>query len=212
MLAYFVDKGEKTLNLLKICSQKLYGYFAPFFLTDDKRYKGYQIGEGTYGKPAVISWGGQGSYLKIGKYCSIAPDVVIMLGGEHRWNWISTYPFNKVFKEAAHLKGHPHTKGDVVIGHDVWIGMGAIIFSGVKIGNGAIIGARSVVRKNVPAYGVVAGNPAEFLFSRFPRETIDTIEKIAWWDWPEEKVKATAAMLMSDKVSEFIEMYFPKST
>lgn len=191
------------IRICKICFLKIYAFFAPSFLAEDKRYRKYQIGNHTYGKPLVMQWG-EGASLKIGSYCSIGPNVTILLGGEHRFNWISSYPFNKIFKENAHLMGHPYSKGNVVIGNDVWIGAGVIILSGIEIGNGAIIGAGSVVRNKVAAYSVVAGNPAEFLFYRFNKEIIDKIENIAWWNWPEEKVIAMAPILMSEKASEFI--------
>ena len=198
------------IRICKICFHKIYAFVAPFFLAEDKRYRKYQIGNHTYGKPQVMQWGG-GASLKIGNYCSIGPNVTILLGGEHRFHWISAYPFNKIFKENAHLIGHPYSKGNVVIGNDVWIGTGAIILSGVEIGNGAIIGAGSVVRKKVPSYSVVAGNPAEVLLYRFNKETINKLEEIAWWDWPEKKVKEMASILMSDKISRFMDMHIKKS-
>jgi virginiamycin A acetyltransferase len=203
-------KEGSVIVLFKIIISRLYSIFAPFFLSDDKRYRYYKIGKYTYGRPTIMQWG-EGASLKIGKYCSIASNVIIMLGGEHRFHWISAYPFNKIFKENAHLVGHPYSKGNIVIGNDVWIGTGAIILSGVEIGNGAIIGAGSVVRKRVPSYSVTAGNPAEVLLYRFNKETINKLEEIAWWDWPESKVKEMASILMSDKISSFMDMHLKKS-
>src|SRR5690606_28245456 len=75
-----------------------------------------------------------------------------------------------------------------VIGNDVWIGYDALIMPGVKIGNGAIVAARAVVASDVPAYAVVGGNPARVLKRRFTDEDIATLESIAWWDWPVEKI------------------------
>lgn len=77
----------------------------------------------------------------------IREEVVFILGGEHRADWITTYPFNALFAEGAHITGHPSSKGDIVIGNDVWIGYQSCVLSGVTIGNGAIIGAKSVVTK-----------------------------------------------------------------
>lgn len=97
------------------------------------------------------------SNLIIGKFCSIAGGVTIFLGGNHRLDWISTYPFNMLeeeFPEAKMIKGHPATKGDVKIGNDVWIGQNAVIMSGIIIGNGAVIAANSVVTKNIKDYEV----------------------------------------------------------
>ncbi len=92
--------------------------------------KNYDIGDWTYGDPQVLSWG-EGTTLKIGKFCSLAKDVTIMLGGEHRIDWVTTYPFNAIFQDATHIIGHPKSKGNVVIGNDVWVGKGALILSGV---------------------------------------------------------------------------------
>lgn len=119
----------------------------------------YEVGRGTYGNPTVLHWG-EPTTLKVGCFCSIAADVKIFLGGNHRTDWITTYPFPAFWKSAAHIKGHPSSRGDVIIGHDVWIGEGAVILSGVRIGNGAVVAASAVVTRDVPPYGIVAGNPA----------------------------------------------------
>lgn len=119
----------------------------------------------------------------------IREEVVFLLGGEHRADWITTYPFNALFGEGAHITGHPSSKGDIVVGNDVWIGYQSCILSGVTIGNGAIIGAKSVVTKDVPPYAIVAGNPAKFIRYRFPQETIDKLEHLAWWDWDISVIK-----------------------
>jgi len=148
------------------------------------------IGEYTYGNPTILDWD-EGAKLKIGKFCSIAENVTIFLGGEHRTDWITTYPFsalNKDWPEAQRINGHPKTKGDVIIGNDVWIGRGVVILSGVKIGNGAVIGTQSVVTRDVPAYTIVAGNPAKIIRQRFDQEDINKLEKLKWWNWSKEKI------------------------
>lgn len=126
-----------------------------------------------------------------------------LLGGEHRADWITTYPFNALFGEGAHITGHPSSKGDIVVGNDVWIGYQSCISSGVTIGNGAIIGARSVITKDVPPYAIVAGNPAKFVRYRFPQETIDKLESLAWWDWDISVIKGAIPLLLSNKIDEF---------
>lgn len=165
-----------------------------FFMADNPKYKAYQIGEYTYGEPIIEDFG---SKLSIGKFCSIARGVTILLGGEHNVFWNSTYPFNEVFEEHKGIKGHPASKGDTEIGNDVWIGTEAIILSGVKIGDGAVIAARSVVVKDVAAYAIVGGNPAKEIKKRFDSDKIEQLQELQWWNWPIAKIKENAALLMS---------------
>lgn len=166
----------------------------------------YEIGDHTYGKPRVISWG-EGTLLMIGRYCSIGTNVTIFLGSEHRINWVSTYPFTFLWEEARSIPGHPSTKGDVAIGNDVWIGFGATILSGVTIGEGAAIGACSVVTRDVPPYAIVAGNPVRIVRYRFNEETIQKLLQIRWWDWPDEKVKENIHLICSDSMDVFIKKF-----
>lgn len=175
----------------------------PLWMADNPRYAAYQIGRFTYGKPEVLSFK-DGTTLEIGSFCSVSDSVRIMLGGEHRTDWVTTYPFSHFFPEAREFKGHPHTKGDVVIGHDVWIGYGALILSGVKIGNGAVVAARSVVRSDVEPYSIVAGNPARHVKFRFNEATVAALQKIAWWDWPLPKIKAAWPLLLAANVEQFV--------
>ena len=147
----------------------------------------------SYGTPTVHDWS-DGSKLKMGKYCSIASGVHIFLGGDHRMDWITTYPFPQWGVAPA---DHRRTKGDVVIGNDVWIGMGATILSGVTVGDGAVIAACAVVTKDVPPYAIVAGNPARVKKYRFSEENIQKLLKIKWWDWPEETVREKLKILCS---------------
>lgn len=76
----------------------------------------------------------------------------------------------------------------VEIGHDTWIGHGAVVMPGIKVGNGAIIGSNAVVTKDVPPYAIVAGVSAKILKYRFSKEIINSLEKIAWWDWTHEVI------------------------
>lgn len=169
-------------------------------------YAPYEIGDWTYGTPLIFSYG-DGTTLKIGKFCSIADGVTILLGGEHRTDWVTTYPFNPLFEGAEAFKGHPASKGDVIIGHDVWIGKDALILSGVTIGNGAVIGARSVVTKDVPPYAIAGGHPAKIIRFRFPQSIIDNLQQIAWWHWEIHEIAKAWPLLLSDKIEEFIEKY-----
>jgi len=167
----------------------------------------YDIGEFTYGTPKVLSYG-EGSRLRIGRFCSIAVEVQIFLGGEHRSDWVTTYPFPPLscdWPQAEGLVGTPRSKGDVVIGSDVWIGHGATILSGVTIGNGAVVGAMAVVTRDVPDYAIVAGNPARVVRTRFDDATIARLLEVRWWDWPLERICAAIPALCSDRVEEFLD-------
>ncbi len=165
----------------------------------------YQVGKFSYGVPAVRSWGEEAT-LSIGKFCSFADGIEIFLGGNHRTDWVSTYPFSHMpeFPEASRIKGHPATRGDVVIGNDVWIGSGALILSGVTIADGAVIGARAVVSRNVPPYAIVAGNPAQMRRTRFSDDQIAHLLAIRWWDWEEEKIRKMLPLIMSEDIEQFL--------
>jgi acetyltransferase-like isoleucine patch superfamily enzyme len=178
------------------------------FLNEDPRLARYAIGEHSYADEEleVVSFG-EGSMLHIGKYCSIARGVTILLGGEHRPDWVTTYPFSALRADARHHIGHPRTKGDVVIGHDVWIGTRSLILSGVSIGDGAVLGAGSVVTKDVAPYAIVAGNPARQVRERFSQAQREALLEIAWWNWPEDKVRDAWPLLLSSAIDEFIATY-----
>jgi acetyltransferase-like isoleucine patch superfamily enzyme len=178
----------------------------PFFMNKNKRYAKYHIGDWTYGTPQVFSWR-EGTTLKIERFCSIADGVIILLGGEHRIDWVTTYPFSKLFPKARGFTGHPRSRGDVIIGNDVWIGTEALILSGVKIGNGAVIAARSVVTEDVAPYSIMAGNPAKHIKFRFSESIIDDLQKIAWWDWPLSKIEEAWPLLLSSNIEAFITRY-----
>ena len=159
-------------------------------------------GNRTYGEPVVLWWGNNDSRLTVGKFCSIAGNVQIYLGGNHHTEWVTTYPLASLFGVDGYIESF--SKGDIIIGNDVLIHNNVSIFSGVTIGNGAVIAAGSVVTKDVPAYSLVAGNPATVKKFRFDDQTIEALEKICWWNWPDERIKENMALLLSPHVNEFI--------
>ena len=177
-----------------------------FFTNRNEKYRDYSIGDWTYGEPVIYRWG-EKTKLSIGKFCSIADGVTILLGGEHRTEWLTTYPFNIFIEGAKGIHGHPITKGDVIIGNDVWIGANATILSGVTIHDGAVIGAGSLVCKDLAAYSISAGNPAKQIRLRFDESTITALLKIAWWNWPLEKIESAIPLLLSGNAEPFIERY-----
>ena len=164
------------------------------------------IGDYTYGDFEIREWDNK-TKLKIGKFCSIASGVIFLLGGEHRSDFITTYPFNALIKNFNYIEGHPHTKGNINIGNDVWIGSEVKILSGVNIGDGAIIGANSIVTKNVPPYAIVAGNPAKIVKYRFDKITIEKLLKIKQWDFEEKEIIKIIPLLQSTNIQKLIEKY-----
>lgn len=176
-----------------------------FYTKNCRLYCGANIGEFTYGRPKVVHYN-EDAKLEIGKFCSIAGDVVILLGGNHRTDWATTYPFPAIadWPSARGILGHPQSKGDVIIGNDVWIGTGATIFSGVTIGHGAVIGAQAVVTKSVEPYSIVVGNPIRVARMRFTEEQVSALLRICWWDWPIERIAKQISLLCSDRIDEFI--------
>lgn len=152
-------------------------------------------GRYSYGRPKFMTWT-QEDRITIGSFCSIADEVVIFGGGEHRIDWITTYPLRVVFNlPGAGKDGHPHTKGETRIGNDVWIGYRAVILSGVTLGDGVVVGAGAVVTKDAPPYSIVAGNPAKVIRYRFDEDVIEALLRIKWWEWPIEKIIENAGVL-----------------
>jgi acetyltransferase-like isoleucine patch superfamily enzyme len=173
------------------------------FANDDR----ISIGVGTYGSPNFRIWLANDK-VQIGKYCSIAANVVIFGGGEHNYKFVSTYPLKgKLNCNDINTKTVVKSKGITLIANDVWIGEGAMILSGVKIGNGAVIGARSLVTKDVPDYAIVGGNPAKIIKYRFEKETIKQLLMMKWWDWSKDKIKKNVHLISSENVNRFCQKF-----
>ena len=164
-------------------------------------------GKHTYGNPNVINVWENCANLKIGNFCSIAANVDIYLGGNHRTDWVTTYPFGHIHKEIFNGfdgGGHPKTNGDVIIGNDVWIASNVKIMSGVTIGDGAVIANNSHVVKNVEPYSIVGGNPAKLIRYRFTKEQIEQLLEIEWWNWEDNKINEYCHLLCNTNIDDFI--------
>lgn len=168
------------------------------------------IGRCSYGEPLVATFPGDEAHVRIGAFCSIGPDVILMDGGDHRLDWVSTFPFRAYLDlPGAYRDGHPRSRGDIEIGNDVWIGRGARVRSGVRVGDGAVIGAYSLVTHDVRPYAVVAGVPAREVRLRFSEAQIYALQRITWWDWPMEKVEGAIPQLCNEDIDTFIREHLP---
>lgn len=151
-------------------------------------------------------------YADIGKFCAIAANTRIN-ALEHPIERLTqhkvSYRPNEYFRFLGvdqELRARRAAKR-VTIGHDVWIGHGAVIMPGLAIGNGAVVGANAVVTHDVPAWTIVAGSPARPLRRRFPDEISDRIERLAWWDWPRERLFEALPDIRSLPIETFLDKW-----
>jgi chloramphenicol O-acetyltransferase type B len=146
-------------------------------------------------------------YAEIGSFTSIANQVIIG-GARHPMEWVGMSPVFYSGRDSVKKKFSIHSLDTIPttsIGHDVWIGHSAIILSGVKVGNGAVVGAGSVVTKDVPPYGVVVGNPAKLIRYRFDGDMILKLKEIQWWKLKDEHLIELAKYVQHP--NEFISIY-----
>ena len=162
---------------------------------------------GIYGI-SIKSWG-EGAHLYVGSYCSLGANLKVYLGGNHRTDWITTFPFGHMHNDTFpsgrdHAAEHPVSNGHVIIESDVWIGESTTIMSGIRVGSGSVIAANSVVVKDVDPYSVVGGNPARFIKSRFSKEVIQQLLDLKWWNYPDHKVNSIVPLLQCSPNSAII--------
>ncbi|MBW2269188.1 MAG: CatB-related O-acetyltransferase [Deltaproteobacteria bacterium] len=153
-----------------------------------------RVGDFSYGSPGVnrprFLRHQADESVEIGRYCSLGAQVTFLAGGNHRLDHVSTYPFQRIF-----YRGPPEgvSRGPIAVGNDVWIGREALVLSGCTIGDGAVIGARSVVTRDVDPYAIVAGNPAVPIRLRFASEEVAALLRIRWWEWSPEMIHSRMA-------------------
>ncbi|MEU8118111.1 CatB-related O-acetyltransferase [Spirillospora sp. NPDC049024] len=140
--------------------------------------------------------------LVIGKYCAIATGTrFLMAGAEHPTMGVSTFPFTMFggqwAEETLDIVTDMPSRGDTVVGNDVWFGYQSVVMPGVRIGDGAIIAAGAVVTTDVPPYTIVGGNPARQIRRRFDDADVDRLRHAAWWDWPAGLVTEHARTIMA---------------
>lgn len=180
-----IDGVEQVVFLKNIVN-------SPFIEVGDYTYIDDPQGAKNFESNVLYHFPFIGDKLIIGKFCALADKVTfIMNGANHPMNGFSTYPFYifaNGWESSAPAPGDLPYKGDTEVGNDVWIGYDVTIMPGTKIGNGAIVASKSVVTKDVPAYAIVAGNPAKLVKYRYPHDTIEILNALSWWDWPIELI------------------------
>lgn len=169
----------------------------------------FQVGDYTYASDfdppadwaahlAPYLFPGSAETLHIGKFCQIAHGVrFITASANHAQTGLTCFPFPVFDPEQIGTYQPDHR--DTIVGHDVWLGYGALVLPGAEIGTGSIIGAGSVVRGKIPPYSVVTGNPGQVVKRRFPADTIDRLLELEWWNWTAHQIaKAETALLTGD--------------
>jgi chloramphenicol O-acetyltransferase type B len=163
------------------------------------------VGRHTYGLPVIKTYVHDSTRLVVGAYSALSETAIVMLGGEHAVDRVTTFPLRISLKlPGAGEDGIPVRTGDTVIGSDVWVTQRTFIRSGVRIGDGAIVAAGAIVIDDVPAYAIVGGNPAKVIRYRFSPEQIEALLEIRWWDWPDELVVEATPLLCGTDIDAFI--------
>jgi hypothetical protein len=181
-----------------------------FFLGHADRLKPdprVSIGKYTYGVTrSTIPILAKDTRISVGKFCSIAQGVVFVVGRHHLEN-VSTFPFKVFLLEGGKPEDEAVPPEFITIGNDVWIGSRAQIIASVTVGHGAVVAAGAVVVKDVPPYAVVAGVPAKIIKMRFDADKVQKLLSIAWWDWPEERIRSNIGLFYGDP-DEFIKKHY----
>lgn len=181
-LTYFISKALKKMRLAAVIDSHVD--------STAKLESGTSFFSSSISRYSFCGYDCDVSYCEIGAFTSIANGVVIG-GARHPMEWVGMSPVFYKGRDSVSKKFSEHSlpgSARVIIGHDVWIGRSAIILAGVNIGNGAVVGAGSVVTKDIPPYAVAAGNPARIIKYRFAPQVVDQLELVKWWDFSDEEL------------------------
>lgn len=210
------QKILKGLSIKMPLTSKSYGKSACLHVEEGARFErvGFHCKSLEIGAYSYMHSGELYMVSKIGRYCSIAERVLIGVDPVgHPLDWLSTHPFQftkKYLSTQAPLI-YESEWSDVEIGHDVWIGQEAVIMKGVKIGNGAVIGARSIVTRDIPDYAIAVGMPAKVIKYRFPDQTIQILRKYPWWELSVEKLKPIKFDSINTALEQFSKVNWVKA-
>lgn len=165
---------------------------------------GVEIGRHTYGLTKESFFVPHKNVpVRIGSFCSVGPGVLFICAAEHRVDTATTFPIQFV---DGKIRNAPGTvgKGPITVGHDVWFGARCIVLGGVTIGNGAVIGAGSIVTRDIPPYAIAVGNPARVIRYRFSPEIIERLQSSQWWNWSDDLIRERVELLTTVDAESFV--------
>ncbi|RYE44365.1 MAG: acetyltransferase [Hyphomicrobiales bacterium] len=170
------------------------------------------VNRSTLGDYSYLVDGTQVAYAQIGKFANIAANVRIYASKHpmqraslHHFTYRSSWYFEGEADDAAFFEWR--AENGIEIGHDTWIGHGAVVMPGVRVGHGAIIGSNAVVTKDVADFAIAVGVPAKPLRQRFPGPIADRLLALGWWDWSHEKLHRALPDFRALEIEAFLEKY-----
>lgn len=173
---------------------------------------GCHVSRSTLGDYSYLVENTQVAYATIGKFANIAAHVRIYASKHpmqraslHHFTYRSSWYFDGEQDDAEFFEWR--AEHGIEIGHDTWIGHGAVIMPGVKVGHGAIIGSNAVVTKDVADFAIAVGVPAKSIRQRFPEPIADRLLAMAWWDWPHDKLHRALPDFRALEIEAFLEKY-----